>query len=219
MGRLIVLEGLDGCGKSTQLERLKSRYGDKVRFISFPNYQSLSGQLVAKYLAGDFPEEDATVGCYTAASLYAVDRYVSYKTSWEDDYKSDKPIIAARYTTSNAIYQMAKLPQRDWDGFIEWLSDHEYNKLGLPRPDLTIYLDMPTDTAQKLLSARYGGNEGKKDIHERDRAFFENCRLAAMYSAEHMGWDIISCAEGGEPLPIDIVGEKIAALTDKFIDI
>ena len=108
-GKLFVIEGLDGCGKSTQLEMLKSKTDDNTRFISFPNYDSASGEIIKDYLSGRFAEENGKAGAYTASSFYAVDRYISYKTDWEKDYQGGKTIIAARYTSSNAIYQMTKL--------------------------------------------------------------------------------------------------------------
>lgn len=79
--------------------------------------------------------------------------------------------MSGRYTTSNAIYQMTKLPRDQWDSFLAWLKDYEYKRLGLPEPDLVLFLDMPIEISQKLLSARYNGDESKKDIHESSAAF------------------------------------------------
>ena len=92
--------------------------------------------------------------------------HACYKQFWEHDYKEGSLVLAARYVTSNCIYQMTKLPKEQWEDFIGWLEDYEYDKLGLPRPDKVIFLDMPIEISQKLMSGRYGGDESKKDIHE-----------------------------------------------------
>ena len=211
-GKLFVIEGLDGCGKSTQLEMLKSKTDNNTRFISFPNYDSASGQIIKDYLSGKFVEENGKAGAYTASSFYAVDRYISYKTDWEKDYQAGKTIIAARYTSSNAIYQMTKLDKSQWDEYLSWLEDYEYEKFGIPRPDKVVFLDMPIEVSQKLLSSRYGGNEDKKDIHERNVDFLKACREAALYTAERKGWFILPCSDGENPFIPESINEQLSAL-------
>lgn len=211
-GKLFVIEGLDGCGKSTQLDMLKSKTDNNTRFISFPNYDSASGQIIKDYLSGKFVEENGKAGAYTASSFYAVDRYISYKTDWEKDYQAGKTIIAARYTSSNAIYQMTKLDKSQWDEYLSWLEDYEYEKFGIPRPDKVVFLDMPIEVSQKLLSSRYGGNEDKKDIHERNVDFLKACREAALYTAERKGWFILPCSDGENPFIPEIINEQLSAL-------
>lgn len=208
--RIIVLEGLDGCGKSTQLELLKAHYsGHGVRFITFPNYQSEAGRLVSGYLRGEFPEDDPEKSAYSASTLYAVDRYVSLKQHWGEYLSRGETIISARYVTSNAIYQMTKLPRERWEAFLEWLYDFEYEKLGIPRPDKVIYLDMPIEVSQKLLSHRYGGDENKKDIHETNLEFMKSCREAAAYLAARDGWQVLPCAENDVPRGVDDIQNEI----------
>ena len=108
---------------------------------------------------------------------------------------------------------MAKLPPEEWDGYLAWLEDYEYRLLGLPRPDDVVFLDMPLDVAQTLLSARYEGDEKKKDIHERDSLYLRRCRQTALYAAERGGWHVIPCGQEGKPLPPeDITRALIAAL-------
>ena len=211
-GKLFVIEGLDGCGKSTQLEILKSKTDDNTRFISFPNYDSASGEIIKDYLSGKFAEENGKAGAYTASSFYAVDRYISYKTDWEKDYQAGKTIIAARYTSSNAIYQMTKLDRAQWDEYLSWLEDYEYDKFGIPRPDKVVFLDMPIEVSQKLLSSRYGGNEEKKDIHERNVDFLKACREAALYTAKQKGWFILPCSDGENPFTPERINEQLSAM-------
>ena len=211
-GKLFVIEGLDGCGKSTQLEMLKSKTGDNTRFISFPNYDSASGEIIKDYLSGRFAEENGKAGAYTASSFYAVDRYISYKTDWEKDYQAGKTIIAARYTSSNAIYQMTKLDKSQWDEYLSWLEDYEYDKFGIPRPDKVVFLDMPIEVSQKLLSSRYGGNEDKKDIHERNVDFLKACREAALYTAKKKGWFILPCSDGENPFTPERINQQLSAM-------
>lgn len=207
-GRIIVLEGLDGCGKSTQLElaaQSLTERGTDCRWVSFPEYGSDSGRLVSRYLNGDIPCE-GEIGAYAASSFYAIDRYISFVTGWKSDYERGATILSGRYTSSNIIYQMTKAENRE--DFLNWLTDYEYNKLGLPKPDMVIFLDMPPEVSQKLLSKRYEGDESKKDIHERDRAFLDECRKSALYAAELLGWRVISCAKDGAARDIaEIHGE------------
>ena len=211
-GKLFVIEGLDGSGKSTQLEILKSKTDNNTRFISFPNYDSASGEIIKDYLSGKFVEENGKAGAYTASSFYAVDRYISYKTDWEKDYQAGKTIIAARYTSSNAIYQMTKLDRAQWDEYLSWLEDYEYDKFGIPRPDKVVFLDMPIEVSQKLLSSRYGGNEEKKDIHERNVDFLKACREAALYTAKQKGWFILPCSDGENPFTPERINEQLSAM-------
>lgn len=202
MGRLIVIDGLDGSGKSTQLDRLHAYLdgcGTHYKPISFPDYDSPSSALVKMYLAGEFGSEADAVNAYAASSFYAVDRYASYKQHWEAAYNAGDLIVAARYTTSNAIHQMSKLPPEQWDSFLDWLSEYEYRRLGLPRPDKVVFLDMPLAIAQQLLAARYEGDESKKDIHERNVAYLRQCREAALYAAAREGWQVITCGRDGRP--------------------
>ena len=212
MGKLIVIDGLDGSGKSTQLELLRTRLeedGIACRHISFPDYEQPSSALVRLYLNGDLGGSASAVNAYAASSFYAVDRYASYKTFWEKDYAHGIPVVAARYTTSNAIHQMTKLPKEEWDAFLTWLEDYEYNKLGLPRPDKVVFLDMPLHVSQRLLEKRYDGDEEKKDIHERDVQYLENCRTAALYAAERLGWTVGPCSDGENPFPPAVIQQEL----------
>jgi dTMP kinase len=179
------------------------------RKIKLPDYDSPSSTLVKMYLGGEFGKNATDVNAYAAGAFYAVDRYASFKLDWSNDYISKDVILADRYATSNSIYQMEKLDSSDWENYLEWSADFEYNKIGIPKPDLVIYLDMPIEISQRLMTSRYDGDEGKKDVHEADVDFLNRCRKSALFAAEKQGWAVISCSDGVNPLPIDDIHKKI----------
>lgn len=212
MKRLITIDGLDGSGKATQTSLLYSelkRLGIKVHLVSFPNYKEDSSAPVRMYLNGDFGKNPDDVNSYAASSFFAVDRYASYVRHWREDYKNGTLIIADRYTTSNMIYQLSKLPKSEWDGFISWLCDFEYKKLGLPEPCLTLYLDVEPEISQELLNKRYKGDYNKKDIHESNIGYLSLCRESAAYTARRLGWKVISCSSGGKLRDIENIHLEI----------
>ena len=213
---LIVLEGLDGSGKSTQLPLLEEELQRRgpVRTVSFPDYSSPSSALVKMYLGGEFGDKPGDVNAYAAGAFYAVDRYASFKKDWQRDYDKGITILAGRYATSNMIYQMEKLPRPLWEEYISWVEDFEYVKLGLPRPHRVIFLDMPLAAAQKLLAKRYEESGGKKDLHERDLRYLESCAQCARFAAEKLRWRVIDCASGGEPLGIDEIHRRVVSALD-----
>ncbi len=219
MGKLIVIEGLDGSGKSTQLELLYKNLKDNgysLRQVSFPNYEDESSALVKMYLAGQFGNKPGDVNAFAASCFYAVDRYASFKKDWGEFYNEGGLVVSGRYTTSNAIHQCSKLPESEWAEYLSWLYDFEYEKLGIPRPDKVIFLDMPNEVSQKLMDKRYSANGGHKDIHESDLEYLERCRRAALFTAEFSKWDIISCAEKGELRSIEDIAAEILERTVNF---
>ena len=212
MGKLIVIEGLDGSGKSTQLELLFKNLNDKgidCKQVSFPDYDNKSSTLVKMYLNGDFGKKPNDVNAFAASVFYTVDRYASYKANWGNYYNDGGTIVSGRYTTSNAVHQASKLPESEWEDFLSWLYDFEYNKIGIPKPDKVIFLDMPIDVSQKLLSKRYEGDESKKDIHESDTEYLEKCRKAAVFTAKYSNWEIIPCAKDGEARTIEEIANDV----------
>ena len=220
MGKVIVIEGLDGSGKATQTARLYellSARGVQVRRVSFPDYDSPSSALVKMYLNGEFGSDPGDVNGYAAAAFYAVDRYASFKKDWGKAYDDGAVILCDRYATSNAVYQMTKVPQCEREEYLRWLEELEYDRLGIPRPDLVIYLDVPTDISQSLMSCRYDGDESKKDLHERNLAYLAQCGESARYSAMKLNWNVISCVRDGKMRSIDDISAEIAKLTDKLI--
>lgn len=220
MGKLIIIEGLDGCGKSTQtalLEKYFQNENIKYKKIKLPDYESKSSTLVKMYLGGEFGENADDVNAYAAGAFYAVDRFASYKLDWGRDYEAGTLILADRYATSNSIYQMEKIDEAKWDEYLDWSADFEYNKIGIPKPDLVIFLDMPVEVSQKLMTSRYNGDEGKKDVHEANVEFLNNCRKSALYTAKKQGWAVIPCSDGENPLPIDEIHNTILDFIKKEI--
>lgn len=217
--KLIVIEGLDGSGKATQAKRLTEALVEKgipVREVSFPDYGSDSSALVRMYLSGQFGTDPQDVNAYAASSFFAVDRFASYKKDWCRDYARGV-VIADRYTTSNAVHQCSKLPKEQWEDFLNWLFDFEYKKLGIPAPDRVIYLNVDPAVSQALMTARYSGDENKKDIHERDIAYLRHSREAAAYCAENLGWETVDCCRDGQMRSIEDIHKDVMKLLENSI--
>lgn len=221
MGKLIIFEGLDGSGKGTQAaltaQKLRQR-GVTLRQVTFPDYDSESSALVKMYLSGRFGQKPDDVNAYAASSFYAVDRFASYKTDWGAFYREGGLVLSDRYTTSNAVHQCSKLPPAQWDGFLNWLFDFEYKKIGIPEPDLVLYLAVDPAVSQKLLENRYHGDESKKDIQEKDREYMARSRAAAEYCARTLGWQRIECTCAGRAMrPVEEINAEILAKTDRIL--
>ncbi len=212
-GKLIVLEGTDGSGKSTQFsllcEKLMAEHKPFSRIV-FPQYQEPSSALIRMYLDGEFGDEPRSVNAYAASTFYAVDRYASYRKVWGKAYERGGLVLADRYTTSNAIHQTCKVPDTEQKDFIRWLENFEYVKLGLPKPDLVIYLDMPTEMALSLLRSREKATGTHGDIHETLAEYLRLCRAYGLKAAELCGWWVISCVDkNGELRSIQDIHQNI----------
>ena len=212
MGKLIVIEGTDGSGKSTQFQLLTqrlSREGREFRQIVFPQYSEPSSALIRMYLGGEFGSRPGDVNAYAASAFYAVDRYASFKKVWGEYYNGGGLVISDRYTTSNAVHQASKEPEDSRQSFLKWLYEFEYDHLGLPRPDLTLYLDVPTDFTEKLLRAREQDTHTRADIHEQDTAYLATCRRMGAFAADYYGWTVISCVRDGKMRSMEDIHEEI----------
>lgn len=207
MGKLIVFEGIDGSGKSTQYrmlcERLK-REGISFRNLVFPRYENPSSALIRMYLNGEFGENPADVNAYAASSFFAVDRYASYMQDWKSAYEAGELIITDRYTTSNAVHQASKLPEAERGAFLDWLYEFEYEKLGLPKPDMVLFLDVSLKTSLKHLREREADTGTKADIHERDSAYLLHSIEAAHEAAKRFAWNAIDGSRGAAEIAAEI---------------
>lgn len=215
MGKLIVVEGTDGSGKSTQFRLLTARLseeGKDFEKLVFPQYSEPSSALIRMYLGGEFGTKPSDVNAYAASAFYAVDRYASYKKVWGEYYEKGGLILSDRYTTSNAVHQTSKLPEGQQGGFLTWLYDFEYGKLGLPQPDLVIYLDVPTEYTETLMRHREESTGTHADIHEQDLSYLATCRAMGRKAAEHYGWRVISCVKDGTMRSIEDIHEEIYGL-------
>lgn len=215
MGRLLVIEGVDSSGKATQtsllLNNLKKMNLD-VESIEFPDYKSNSSALVKMYLSGEFGKNAEDVNPYTASAFFAVDRAASYLKKWKKSLDDGKIIIADRYTTSNFIHQASKIADlKKKDEFLSWVSDFEYNRLSLPVPNITIFLDMPVKQAKMLMANRPNKIDNSKtlDIHESDTKYLEHSYKNAHYVADKFGWHKISCVKDDNVRPIDDIAAEI----------
>ena len=221
MGKLIVIEGTDGSGKSTQFrlmsERLE-REGVTFKHIVFPRYSEESSALIRMYLGGQFGTKPSDVNAYAASSFFSVDRFASYKMDWGQWYEDGGVVLSDRYTTSNAVHQTSKEPEEKQQEFLGWLYDFEYNKLGLPRPDLTLYLDVSTDFTEKLLRHREQDTNTKADIHEKDTAYLATCRESGRAAAAFYGWTVVQCVRDGQMRSIEDIHAEIYAHVKKCLE-
>ena len=212
MGKLIVIEGTDGSGKSTQFRLLTERLaqnGQSFQQLEFPQYKEPSSALIKMYLGGEFGTNPSDVNAYAASAFYAVDRYASYKKVWGQWYEDGGLVLSARYTTSNAVHQASKEPEETQGAFLSWLYDFEYKKLGLPCPDLVIYLDVPTDFTEKMMRSREAATNTHADIHEQDLDYLATCRRTGKAAAKFYGWTVVDCVRSGQMRSIEDIHEEI----------
>lgn len=220
-GRLIVFEGTDGSGKSTQFRRFCQAAEDRgltYQKLVFPQYSEPSSALIRMYLGGEFGSHPQDVNPYAASAFYAVDRYASLKKVWGRFYEEGGLILTDRYSTSNAVHQAVKCSPAERPAFLRWLDEFEHDKLGLPRPDLVLYLDMPTQQAVQLLRSREAATHTQADIHELDTGYLAACRDCALEAARVLGWQVIPCMEGDrlrsiEEIHQDILDRALPVLT------
>lgn len=224
MGKLFVIDGTDGSGKQTQLEKLKERLdteGIDYKSVSFPNYESESSALVKIYLNGELSEDPREISPYIASTFYAADRYITFKKEYEKYYKSGGIILADRYTTSNMVHQAGKIKDdKKREKFLNWLWDFEFNLYGLPVPTEVFFLNMPTKYALSLIENRKNKitQEERKDIHERNPnhmidAYKEACKLSKKYK-----WKEIQCVKDEKIRTIEDIHEEIYKQIKRYLN-
>lgn len=205
MGKIIVIDGIDGSGKRTQAELLynllKSK-GYNVHKMSFPVYDSDSSALVRMYLNGEFGTDAEQLNHYVCSTFYAVDRIIQYITNWKKIYdQKDSILIFDRYISANAIHQGAKIKSvKEREQFYRWLYEYEVGLLGLPREDITIILDVPVSKSKELLEKRYKAKGGKKDIHEINLDYLDASYKSLMsafiaYKNAGYNWRRVKCVD------------------------
>ncbi len=208
---LIIIEGVDGSGKATQSKLLYEYLlscGYNCKLISFPNYDSESSIPVKMYLRGDLGENVNCLNPYQASILYAVDRLLTMKQIDTSEYDF---VIFDRYVTSNILHQSAKIQDLNKvDRYIDWVEDLEYNKLKLPKPDVTILLDLPVEESIRLAHLRAGLKNGEsRDIAEQDFLHLKKSCERAKYVANKLDWQVIDCMKNGQIAPIEEIQVRI----------
>ena len=219
-GKLIVLEGIDGSGKSAQYRRLCARMEkDNIGYhhIVFPRYDKESSALIRMYLGGQFGAKPADVNAYAASTFYAVDRFAAYRTDWGKLYEDGGLILSDRYTTSNAVHQGSKLSDEELPAFFAWLSDLEYNKMGLPKPDLVLYLEVDVETSLARMRRRQEKTHTRADIHEQDVAYLARCLRTADKAADFYGWTRIPFRKDGRERELEEKNDEIYRIIRELI--
>lgn len=211
MGKLIVIEGVsDGVGKTTQIKELFNKLiddGKEVIYHHFPSYGSVGASLVEEYLKGNLGKREE-IGPYAISSFYAVDRFYAYHNELKEALEDGKIVLLDRYTTSNLIYQGSLFDSKEKDEFLDYITDYEYNRLGLKKPDLVIFLKLDKDFANTLRKNRdYDGVEG--DINEKDNVFLDKVYDNSLYVADKYNFKIIECSKEGKLRSIDEISSEI----------
>ena len=212
VSKLIVIEGaLDGIGKSTQFGLLKEKLSKNYNVVShhFPTYDEPQGSFVMDYLKGSFGKPNE-VSPYFANSMYALDRKITWEKKLKKAYQQDNIILLDRYTTSSLIYQSALMNEKDKKEFLDYITDYEYKKLEIKKPDTVIFLNAPFDFITSLRNKRLNekGEQIKGDIHESDLEFMKKVYESANYCAKYFNWTIIECVKDNKFRdPLDINNE------------
>ena len=208
---IIDIEGTDGCGKKKQTELLYNylvNQGFKVKKFSFPNYESKSSALVKMYLNGEFGENVNDINVYQASVFYAVDRLGTMINFNAKEYDF---VLFDRYVPSNMIHQSTRIKnKKEIDEFLDWVVDLEFGKLKLPKPDKTLFLDVPIEVSMRLARQREELKNGEsKDILESDNSHLINAYEKAKYVAKKYNWIVIDCEKDSNIKTIDEIHKEI----------
>lgn len=224
MGKILVIEGTDCSGKTTQYEKLCKRLEDeniKFSVASFPDYDSEGSYFVKEYLAGNYGEHPSDVSGKTASTFYALDRYNSYmKKDWGKTYKEGGNVLLARYITSNILHQSCKLKtEKEKEEFVNWLYDFETKILGIPKEDKVVLLKMPIEKIKELKQKRGKTSSGTKDIHEEDEEYLKTAYENALWVAQKYGWTVIECTDkDGNIRTIEDIHEEIYKIAKELFE-
>ena len=222
-GKLFVIDGTDGSGKQTQLERLRKRLDEEnieYKNVSFPNYESPSSSLVKMYLSGEFGKNAKEISPYIASTFYAADRYATFQTGYKEYYENGGIILADRYTTANMVHQAGKISDKnEREKFLNWLWNFEFNLYGLPVPSEVFFLNMPVEKSIELMKNRENKftHDTKKDIHESDENHLKDAYSAACEVAKEYKWYEIQCVKEGKIRTIEDIHEQIYEEIKKHI--
>ena len=222
-GTIISIEGTDGAGKHTQQQLLfkdLKEMGYEVFEQSFPNYESDSSAPVKMYLGGEFGASANCLDAYQASVLYAVDRMCTYKKTLEPHYTNGEILLFDRYVQSNFIHHCSKIEDEDEkQEFIAWEEDLEYNLLGIPKPNLIFFIEMPVEKSLELARSRADYKTGaKKDIHEEDPTHLQKSYDNGLNLAKKLGWTIVHCVdENGNLKTIEEIHKEIMAETINYL--
>lgn len=212
---IVVFEGLDGSGKGTQSNKLSARMSARCvenALYSFPNYKGTSfGLEVGKYLNGGFGSLDSIPPQFPVM-LYAMDRY-EMKKSIMNDINDGANIIFDRYVPSNIAHQAVKLPENERKTFADWVKRLEYNILGMPSPDIIVFLDVPPHIASKMVEKRGGKpySDKVKDIHESNNSYMQSVYEMYKKMAVDENWVIIECTDGENMIDEEMITRKVMA--------
>ena len=223
---LVVLEGLDGAGKSTQVKLLRDYLSEKfgaLEYIHFPRYEApVYGDLISRFLRGDFGSNES-VHPQLVALLFAEDRHGA-APQMREALAAGKTVLLDRYVYSNIAYQCAKLTDtQERERLRNWIFDTEYGDFALPKPDLNLFLDVPIGFVEQSLSQHRAGDdrnylEGAQDIHEASIAFQKTVREIYLEETRRNPlFRRIDCAdENGLMLPPEAIFSRVKAAVDQL---
>ena len=229
MGKLIVIDGLDGCGKATQADRLYKRLkgmGLNVHKVSFPDYESDSSAAVKMYLNGELGTDPSKLSPYMCSLFYSIDRGIQFCKELNDIYNQpDSILICDRYISANIIHQGSKISNLiDREKYFEWMYDLEVNKVGIPKEDITVVLTLPIEVSQALMTSRYHDDDSKKDIHESDMKYLEKCYHTVSSAVKYLNkigynWVHLDCSDHGKGVrTIDDIESDIWNIVKDVLD-
>ena len=225
-GTFVVLDGTDGSGKTVQAKLLSDRLraeGYAILLKDFPQYGNWSAAHVERYLRGEFGgAHDVSAKC--ASLFFALDRYGA-RQEMETHLQQGGIIISNRYVSANKGHQLGKITdEKEMRAFLGWINDLEYKTLGLPVPDVTIFLHMPPAVGQQLVAQKgdraYLHGE-KRDIHEKSLDHLQHAERAYFFCFSHdsaENWRRIVCSEDDTPRPIGAIHEEVYGLVKKTLD-